>query len=87
MESNVVGIMSFSKRRNASSQSLRTVALLRDRWSHHLSPLLQFRQRTGWEGNILQPPALLVSAATTHKTFGLTDLTSTYSMCFSEGIW
>ncbi|GFX44683.1 hypothetical protein TNCV_2807551 [Trichonephila clavipes] len=33
------------------------------------------------EGNILQSPALVVSAATTHKTFGPTDFTSTYSVC------
>ncbi|GFS59968.1 hypothetical protein TNCV_3957611 [Trichonephila clavipes] len=43
----------------------------------------QFRYGTGREGNILQPPAPVVPAATAHKTFGLTDLTSTYS----EGIW
>ncbi|GFV56384.1 hypothetical protein TNCV_2603111 [Trichonephila clavipes] len=30
------------------------------------------------EGNILQSPALAVSAATPQKTFGLIDLTSTY---------
>ncbi|GFX22937.1 hypothetical protein TNCV_2086451 [Trichonephila clavipes] len=29
----------------------------------------------------LQFPALVVSAATTRKTFGPTDLTSTYSVC------
>ncbi|GFV58828.1 transposable element Tcb2 transposase [Trichonephila clavipes] len=36
---------------------------------------------TGGKGKILQPPALVVSAATTHKTFGPTDLTNTYSVC------
>ncbi|GFX50709.1 hypothetical protein TNCV_2722951 [Trichonephila clavipes] len=50
-----------------------------DRWQHHRSP--QFRHGTGGEGNILQSPALLVSAETAHKTFGPTDLTSTYSVC------
>ncbi|GFT93385.1 hypothetical protein TNCV_337501 [Trichonephila clavipes] len=33
------------------------------------------------EGNILQSPALVVLAATIHKTFGPTNLTSTYSVC------
>ncbi|GFU91964.1 hypothetical protein TNCV_3765891 [Trichonephila clavipes] len=33
------------------------------------------------EGNILQPPVLVVPAVTAHKTFGLTDSTSTYSVC------
>ncbi|GFW08987.1 hypothetical protein TNCV_3475331 [Trichonephila clavipes] len=37
-----------------------------------------------WMGGKYSPaPALVVSAATAHKTFGPTDLTSTYS----EGIW
>ncbi|GFW82988.1 hypothetical protein TNCV_4604151 [Trichonephila clavipes] len=31
-------------------------------------------------GNILQLPALVGSAVTSHKTFGPTDLTSTYSV-------
>ncbi|GFX84130.1 uncharacterized protein TNCV_4859381 [Trichonephila clavipes] len=57
------------------------VGLLYDRWRHHLSPPPQFRHGTGGEGNILQPPALVVSAATAHKTFEPTDLTSTYSVC------
>ncbi|GFU78203.1 hypothetical protein TNCV_5007841 [Trichonephila clavipes] len=35
----------------------------------------------GKEMNILQPLALTVSAATAHKTFGLTDLKSTFSVC------
>ncbi|GFV12729.1 transposable element Tcb2 transposase [Trichonephila clavipes] len=41
------------------------------------------RQRHGteWEENILQSPALVISAATTHKTFRPTDLTSTYFVC------
>ncbi|GFV25005.1 uncharacterized protein TNCV_884711 [Trichonephila clavipes] len=39
------------------------------------------QQGTGGEGNILQHPASVVSAATAHKTFGPTDLTSTYSVC------
>ncbi|GFU32942.1 uncharacterized protein TNCV_4155321 [Trichonephila clavipes] len=41
----------------------------------------QFRHGTGGEGNILQPPAPVVSAATAHRTFRPTDLTSTYSVC------
>ncbi|GFW24075.1 uncharacterized protein TNCV_4951191 [Trichonephila clavipes] len=36
---------------------------------------------TGGEGNILQTPAPVVSAATTHKTFGSTHLTSTFIQC------
>ncbi|GFT33594.1 uncharacterized protein TNCV_4381771 [Trichonephila clavipes] len=48
--------------------------LLYDRWRHHRSPPPQFRHGTGGEGNILQPPALVVSAATAHKTFGPTDI-------------
>ncbi|GFW23182.1 hypothetical protein TNCV_3802821 [Trichonephila clavipes] len=49
------------------------------RWRYHLSPPAQFRHGTGGEGNNLQPPALVVSATTAHKTFRPTDLTSTYS--------
>ncbi|GFV22065.1 uncharacterized protein TNCV_4527501 [Trichonephila clavipes] len=60
---------------------VRQVRLLYDRWRHHRSPPPQFRHRTGGEGNIHQPPALVVSAATAHKTFGPTDLTSTYAVC------
>ncbi|GFW46048.1 uncharacterized protein TNCV_3276651 [Trichonephila clavipes] len=52
-----------------------------DRWRHHRSPPPQFRYGTGGEENILQSPALVVSAATANKTFGPTDLTSTYSVC------
>ncbi|GFS52508.1 RNA-dependent RNA polymerase 1 [Trichonephila clavipes] len=48
------------------------------RWRHHRSS--QFRNGTGGEGNILQPPALVGSTATTHKPFRPTDLTST-SVC------
>ncbi|GFW31447.1 uncharacterized protein TNCV_1287941 [Trichonephila clavipes] len=48
---------------------------------HHLSPTPQFRHGTGGERNILQSLALVVSAAPAHKTFGSTDLTSTYSVC------
>ncbi|GFT44723.1 hypothetical protein TNCV_2845131 [Trichonephila clavipes] len=57
--------------------------LLYDRSRHHLSPPPQFRHRTGGEGNILQLLAPMVSATTTQKTFGPTDLTSAYS----KGIW
>ncbi|GFT12600.1 hypothetical protein TNCV_5093861 [Trichonephila clavipes] len=39
------------------------------------------RHETGGEGNILQPPALVVSAVTANETFGATDLTSTNSVC------
>ncbi|GFT82030.1 uncharacterized protein TNCV_3909671 [Trichonephila clavipes] len=67
--------------RNESCQSLQQVGLLYDRRRHHLSPPPQFRHATGGEGNIPQLPAPVVSAATAHKTFGPTDLTSTYSMC------
>ncbi|GFX62767.1 uncharacterized protein TNCV_3350931 [Trichonephila clavipes] len=61
--------------------SLRQVALLHNRWRHHLFPPPQFRHRTGGERNIFQPPALVVSAATAHKTFGPTDSMSMYSVC------
>ncbi|GFX99846.1 hypothetical protein TNCV_258831 [Trichonephila clavipes] len=50
------------------------------RWRHHRSPPPEFRYGTGGEENILQPPALVGSATTAHKTFGPTDLTSTYSV-------
>ncbi|GFW27668.1 uncharacterized protein TNCV_765501 [Trichonephila clavipes] len=61
-------------------EPVRQVGLLYDRRRHHRSPPPQFRHGTGGEGNILQSPALVISAATTHKTFGPTDLTSTYSV-------
>ncbi|GFX87720.1 uncharacterized protein TNCV_4304291 [Trichonephila clavipes] len=61
--------------------SVRQVGLLYDRWRHHLASPPQFRHGTEGEGNILQPRALVVSAATSHKTFGPTNLTSMYSVC------
>ncbi|GFU13162.1 uncharacterized protein TNCV_1445661 [Trichonephila clavipes] len=75
----IVVVVFFSKGRNECCQSMRQVEILYDRWRHYLSP--QFRHGTGGERNILQPPAPVVSDATSHKTFGPTDLTSTYSMC------
>ncbi|GFV45501.1 uncharacterized protein TNCV_2891151 [Trichonephila clavipes] len=54
--------------------------LLYDRWRHHRSPPPQFWQGTGGEGNILQPPALVVSAETAYKTFEPTNLTIAYSV-------
>ncbi|GFU46892.1 uncharacterized protein TNCV_640431 [Trichonephila clavipes] len=60
---------------------VKPVGLLYDRWRHHISSPPQFRYGTGGEGNILQPPAPVVSAAIAHKTFGPTALMSTYSMC------
>ncbi|GFW99736.1 hypothetical protein TNCV_3419661 [Trichonephila clavipes] len=48
------------------------------RWRHRLSPPPQFWHGTEGEGNILQSPCTRDS---THKTFGPTDLTSTYSVC------
>ncbi|GFY31470.1 uncharacterized protein TNCV_4990291 [Trichonephila clavipes] len=62
-------------------EPVRQVGLLYDRWRRHLSPPPQFKYGTGGEGTIPQPPALVVSATTAHKTFGPTDLTSTYSVC------
>ncbi|GFW99851.1 uncharacterized protein TNCV_3420801 [Trichonephila clavipes] len=62
-------------------EPVRQKGLLYGRWRHHLSPPPQIRHGTGWEGNILQSPAPVVSAATAHKTFGPTDLTRTYSVC------
>ncbi|GFV72195.1 uncharacterized protein TNCV_995671, partial [Trichonephila clavipes] len=50
-------------------------------WRHHLSPPPQSRHGTGGKGDILQPPALVASAVIAHKTFGLTDLSSTCSVC------
>ncbi|GFW27781.1 hypothetical protein TNCV_766621 [Trichonephila clavipes] len=47
------------------------VGLLYDRWRHHRSPPPQFRHRTGGKGIIPQSPALVVLAATAHKSFGL----------------
>ncbi|GFU75058.1 hypothetical protein TNCV_3753091 [Trichonephila clavipes] len=52
----------------------------RARWRHHLSPPPQFMHRTGW-GNTLHPSAPVVSAVTAHKTFGPTDLSSSFSVC------
>ncbi|GFS94496.1 putative DD41D transposase [Trichonephila clavipes] len=54
---------------------------LYDRGRYYRSQTPQLRHGTGGEENILQSPALVVSAATAHKTFGPTDLTSTYSVC------
>ncbi|GFX30453.1 uncharacterized protein TNCV_3461041 [Trichonephila clavipes] len=62
------------------ARSVRQVGLLYNKWRHHRSRLPQFRHGTGGEGNILQSPALVVSAATAHKTLGPTDLTSTCSV-------
>ncbi|GFX09870.1 uncharacterized protein TNCV_3565481 [Trichonephila clavipes] len=62
-------------------EPVRQVRHLYDRWQHHRSPPPQFRYGTRGEGNILQSPALVVSAATAHKTFGPIDLTNTYSEC------
>ncbi|GFS94370.1 uncharacterized protein TNCV_2014061 [Trichonephila clavipes] len=62
-------------------EPVRHVGLLNDKWKHHQSPPPQFRHGTVGEGNILQPPALVVSAVTSHKIFGPNDLTSTYSLC------
>ncbi|GFV08903.1 uncharacterized protein TNCV_3821461 [Trichonephila clavipes] len=71
-------VESFPKGRNVSWQSLRQIELLHDRCRLHLSPPPQFIYGTGGEGNILQPSAPVVSAATAHKTFGPHDLRSTY---------
>ncbi|GFV19304.1 hypothetical protein TNCV_163881 [Trichonephila clavipes] len=65
----VVAVVSFPKGRNERSRSLRQVGLLYDRWRHLLSPPPQFRHETRGKRNVLQPPVLVVSAATTHKTF------------------
>ncbi|GFW12845.1 transposable element Tcb2 transposase [Trichonephila clavipes] len=71
----VAVVVSFPKGRNERC------GLLYDRWRHNISLPPQFRHGTGGEGNILQPPALVVSAAIAQKTFGPTDLASTYSVC------
>ncbi|GFW71393.1 hypothetical protein TNCV_538111 [Trichonephila clavipes] len=44
-----------------------------DRWCHHLSRPLQFCHGTGWEGNILQSPALVIQPTI------LSDPLSTFS--------
>ncbi|GFU78209.1 uncharacterized protein TNCV_5007901 [Trichonephila clavipes] len=62
-------------------EPVRQVGLLYDRWRYHRSPPPKFRYGAGGEENVLQTPALVVSAATASKTFGPTDLTSTYSVC------
>ncbi|GFW74158.1 uncharacterized protein TNCV_4177031 [Trichonephila clavipes] len=62
-------------------EPVRQFGPLYDRWRHHQTPLPQFRHGTGGEGNNLQSTAFVVSAATSHKTFRPTDLTSTYSVC------
>ncbi|GFW04185.1 uncharacterized protein TNCV_2669501 [Trichonephila clavipes] len=62
-------------------EPVKQVGLLNDRWRHHRSPPPQLRQGTGGDGNILHSPALVVSAVTTHKNFGPTELTSMYYMC------
>ncbi|GFV83567.1 hypothetical protein TNCV_5120571 [Trichonephila clavipes] len=49
-----------------------------DRWRHHLSPPPQFCYGTGWEGNILQSPALEIQPT---RLSDNTDLTSTFSVC------
>ncbi|GFV55498.1 uncharacterized protein TNCV_3776841 [Trichonephila clavipes] len=77
----VVVIVSYPKGRNKSCQSLRQVGLLYDIWRHHLSPPPQLRHGTGGEGNILQSPAPVVSAVSAHKTFGPTDIKSTFPGC------
>ncbi|GFW57794.1 uncharacterized protein TNCV_2927131 [Trichonephila clavipes] len=82
-----VVVVSFPKGRNESCQSLRPVGLLHAIWKPHISTPPQFRHGTGGKENILQPPAPVVSAATAHKTFGPTDLTSTCSRVYTEGIW
>ncbi|GFW63116.1 uncharacterized protein TNCV_4454641 [Trichonephila clavipes] len=73
--------------RNVARACETQVGLLYDRWRHHRSPPPQFRHGTGGEGSVLQPPALVVSAATAQKTCGPTDLTSTYSVCTQRVIW
>ncbi|GFX75917.1 hypothetical protein TNCV_2238891 [Trichonephila clavipes] len=65
----IVVIVSSPKGRNERCQSLRLVGLLDDRWRHHQSSPPQLRYGTGGEGNILQPPASVVSAVTAQKTF------------------
>ncbi|GFX67616.1 uncharacterized protein TNCV_3933581 [Trichonephila clavipes] len=67
------------------SEPARWVGLHYDRWRHHRSPTPQFRHGTGRDGNILRAPALVVSTATAHRTFGPTDLTSKYSVCIWKG--
>ncbi|GFW34353.1 hypothetical protein TNCV_220791 [Trichonephila clavipes] len=63
-----VVVVSFLKGTKEGCQNLRQVGLFYDRGRHHLSPPPQFRCGTGGEGNILQPPALVVSDATAQKT-------------------
>ncbi|GFV52978.1 hypothetical protein TNCV_2876441 [Trichonephila clavipes] len=71
--------VSFLKGRKESCQSLRQIGLLYDTWRHHLSPPPQFRHELKERGKY--SPAPVVSAATAYKTFKLTDLRSTHSVC------
>ncbi|GFV37673.1 hypothetical protein TNCV_2707881 [Trichonephila clavipes] len=67
-----------------SNQSEKFVPSCRSNGSEQLFPSWTppiFRRGTRRERYILQPPALMVSAVTAHKTFGLTDLTNMYSVC------
>ncbi|GFU49048.1 hypothetical protein TNCV_2333341 [Trichonephila clavipes] len=48
-----------------------------------LPPAMRGVHGTEGNGNILQSPALVISA---FKIFGRTNFTSTYSVCTSEGI-
>ncbi|GFS63044.1 uncharacterized protein TNCV_3743061 [Trichonephila clavipes] len=66
---------------NVGCVPVRQVGILFDRWRHHPSPPPEFRHGTGGEENILQPPELEISAATTYKTFGFTDLMRMHSVC------
>ncbi|GFW51782.1 hypothetical protein TNCV_1187141 [Trichonephila clavipes] len=69
----------LSSRKSIDSSHGRTRSLRLTKWRHNLSPPPQFGHEL--EGTILQPLAPVVSAATTHKTFGPTKLTNTYSVC------
>ncbi|GFV35696.1 uncharacterized protein TNCV_1893061 [Trichonephila clavipes] len=62
-------------------EPVKQVGLLYDRWRHHRSPSPQFMHGTGRQGNILQPPALVVSTASAHKTLEHPDLMSMCSVC------
>ncbi|GFV69134.1 hypothetical protein TNCV_4490821 [Trichonephila clavipes] len=78
--------VSFPKRGKESFQSLKQFRLLHDGWQYHLFPPPQFRHGTGGQGNIIQHPAPVVSAATTRETFGPAYLTSTYFLCTRKAV-
>ncbi|GFT68354.1 hypothetical protein TNCV_659561 [Trichonephila clavipes] len=74
-----VVVVSFPKGRNGSCLNLTQVIFLHDRWRHHLFLPPQLRHET--EGERSLAPCIRGFCCAPHKTFGPSDLTSTYSVC------